>query len=418
MPTQSVLRRGQRQWSWGWDRYYCDGTVVSTPIVGIWGDYPNTIFRKERSWVRTPGFRTLVQQKKHLPDNAYGYQEDRVCDKEIPLHYNQTVGSGICAPGASNEYFRYYTDRVQTLYLAYSRGDRILSENALRAKLIDRAKGAEWSIPVFVGEGRETVNLVLNAARTVGSAYRDLRRGNLVGALASLGVQGTAAQRRRYHRQYGVDPTRAAANAWLSLTYGWQPLLNDAKNAAETLAEIVNSEQNREIRVTATTRLTTSTRYPNHGVSSSPDIKVLRTDINKESCKGVWRCRPTNWNNVGSLGILNPAQVAWELLPLSFVADWFLPIGRFLEGLDVPMRFQHLGGSIGYRREYQTLYEKAYYHGQGPQEFPYSTVCVTVERQPLTSAPTLGLSSIVFEPKLGSARVTSAISLLRQTMSR
>jgi len=416
MPTQAVSRSVQRRWDWGWERFYCNGTIVSQPVVGVWGDYPLMSYRREKSWVRTPGYAALKAQKKHLPDNAFGWLEDKVCDEEFVLHLTQNLTP--CSPGSSNEFKRYYTDRVKTIYLAYTRGDRTLDESAVRAKLIERAKGAEWSTPVFVGEGRQTVNLVINAARTIGSAYRDLRRGNLVGALASLGVQGTAAQRRRYHRQYGTDPTRAAANAWLSLTYGWQPLLNDAKNAAETLAEIVNSEQNREIRVTAVSRRTTSVRTPNHGVASSPDIKVLRTDINKESCKGVWRCKPTSWNNVGSLGILNPAQVAWELLPLSFVVDWFLPIGRFLEGLDVPMRFQHLGGSIGYRREYQTLYSDAYYHGEGPQEFPYRTVCTTVTRDPLTSHPTVGISSIVFEPKLGTPRLASAISLLRQSMTR
>jgi hypothetical protein len=34
---------------------------------------------------------------------------------------------------------------------------------------------------------------------------------------------------------------------------------------------------------------------------------------------------------LNSLGLLNPLQVAWELVPFSFVVDWILPIGSFLE---------------------------------------------------------------------------------------
>jgi hypothetical protein len=33
-------------------------------------------------------------------------------------------------------------------------------------------------------------------------------------------------------------------------------------------------------------------------------------------------------------GISNPALVAWELVPFSFVADWFVPVGDWLKQLD------------------------------------------------------------------------------------
>jgi hypothetical protein len=33
------------------------------------------------------------------------------------------------------------------------------------------------------------------------------------------------------------------------------------------------------------------------------------------------------------IGLTNPAGLAWELLPYSFVVDWFIPIGGWLNGL-------------------------------------------------------------------------------------
>jgi hypothetical protein len=37
---------------------------------------------------------------------------------------------------------------------------------------------------------------------------------------------------------------------------------------------------------------------------------------------------------MSQLGMANPLSLAWELLPYSFVVDWFLPIGQFLSSLD------------------------------------------------------------------------------------
>lgn len=40
------------------------------------------------------------------------------------------------------------------------------------------------------------------------------------------------------------------------------------------------------------------------------------------------------FHNLSSFGVTNPASLAWELLPFSFVVDWFLPVGDFLSSLD------------------------------------------------------------------------------------
>ena len=34
------------------------------------------------------------------------------------------------------------------------------------------------------------------------------------------------------------------------------------------------------------------------------------------------------------LGLADPATVVWELIPYSFVVDWFIPIGSYLENLN------------------------------------------------------------------------------------
>jgi hypothetical protein len=38
--------------------------------------------------------------------------------------------------------------------------------------------------------------------------------------------------------------------------------------------------------------------------------------------------------SLASLGVTNPLEIAWELVPFSFVVDWALPVGQYLSSLD------------------------------------------------------------------------------------
>jgi hypothetical protein len=49
-----------------------------------------------------------------------------------------------------------------------------------------------------------------------------------------------------------------------------------------------------------------------------------------EHRKGI-TCTLKEVDVVGLSGLKDPLSVAWELLPYSFVADWFIPIGDFLQ---------------------------------------------------------------------------------------
>lgn len=46
------------------------------------------------------------------------------------------------------------------------------------------------------------------------------------------------------------------------------------------------------------------------------------------------------------LGLINPVNLAWNLLPYSFVVDWFLPVDGFLSALSAPWGLHFIGGTI------------------------------------------------------------------------
>lgn len=390
---------------------YCNGT----PFQDGPFNFPTSVQteRVMKSWSRTPNYRDLVRAKAQLPDNPFEF-----------LHWSQTSdlipypvrGTNTCA--SAWDVRNYYTQwTITSGRVGANPGERRLSEHAVIAKLLQRMRGAEFQAPVFIVEARQTANMVLGAARDLASAYRSLRRGDLRSAVRTLGLgEPNVRESRTFNRDFGRDARRTAANRWLELQYGWTPLLHDAKNAAEVLAETVTNAQAQVGRVSAIERLA-SFRSEQIQIEVSPAGFCQRTSNQQESVKGVWRFKPAHGHVIASLGLLNPALVAWELVPLSFVVDWFLPIGRYLEQLDTPYRAIHLGGTMGYRRSVQS-FESGFTRGGAAGSGSHSSRYTLVQRVPLTSAPALGLDSLWLDPNIGARRVLSGLALASQAFRR
>lgn len=393
------------------DRTYCNGNpyyderTSSDPLV-------TEVMYK--SWNHTPNYRSLARAKARLPDLHYLLRKGSRTESSTKHTWERTL-SYDCT-GQSGFSTRRSVQRVQELaHTAMDEGVKLHTEYSAIALLMSRARNAEFNVPVFVAEARRTADLVLGTARDLARSYQNLRRGNLRGAMEAIGLPPPrGAETRGFNRQYGRNPVDAASNRWLELQYGWKPLLNDAKNSAETLAELQTLPSKTEGRVSATTRLFTLQTDDNHLVMVSPNTKMRRIRNQEESYKAVWRFEPV-WGieAIASLGLTNPALVAWELLPLSFVIDWFLPIGRYIEQFDNFIRFKHVGGTLGYRRRVITTYDKPVRSGWTSSDL-HSTNWMLVERTPFTGVPQLGLESIRWDPNMGASRILSGLALARQ----
>ncbi len=409
MPSQNTVRYTNVQLTQASGYQYCNGTLGEDSVSGSTVAVPTRHLVKVTT--NTPNYRALVRAKARLPDRPFTFslatQSDGVLSRSYHIHNTCTSGWDVGQYWGTHQLSAaHYAQGVDV-------GELHLDDHGLKAKILQRARGAEWQAPVFFAEARQTGQMVLNAARDLARSYSQLRRGNLDVAYRVLGLGSpSVASRRRFNNSFGRNARDAAANRWLEMQYGWIPLLSDVKNAAETLAESTLDSSNRDGRVTAVVRLQTDID-DQFQVEVSPYGSCHRVVKQMESRRMVWKFRPTSLSTLASFGLLNPASVAWELVPLSFVIDWFLPIGRYLEQLDTPFRFTHVGGTSVYRREVTTTKTEFVRNGfsySGQHESHY----VLLERSVLSSAPTLGLDSIVAEPNLGIRRVLSGLALASQ----
>lgn len=191
-----------------------------------------------------------------------------------------------------------------------------------------KLKAQDVNLGVAWAESNKTAEHLLDTAKTLANSYRRLRRGDVRGAARALGIT--------------KDPkvvTKTVASRWLELQYGWKPLLADVHGSAEALANSAHSDW----RVTAV-GMAKEDIEESKGLVDPPS----RPDYGFGSARG-WRgahCRidalPSNdlLASFKSLGITNPLEIAWELVPFSFVIDWALPIGDYLNSLDALLGFE------------------------------------------------------------------------------
>ncbi len=224
--------------------------------------------------------------------------------------------------------------------------------NAVYAKFKE-ALGEHVESGVALAEGKQALDMIENRARQFFAFGNALRRGRFGEAANHLGFSLTKNQEKRMRRNPRTfrftrnpltgkrlpkrpkpvtftDQDHVYANLYLEFHFGWSPLLSDIHDAAEVLSSplashVIKARQ----RKTYTSPTTVNTDNGVDKSSVSMNIIVDQTI--------TLRARAVVVNpNLGALqqaGLANPLSVAWELVPFSFVADWFVNFGDFLGSL-------------------------------------------------------------------------------------
>lgn len=318
MPQKNTSRRGIVSTTF-------TGSVAGESWTSTQVDGWTIVDTLNKSWVNTPNFKERKRMGT-LPSNPFSYE--RFTAAEIP--------SGLYRAWRmyDNDYTVRYKETHYILPLIYEADfdGALVGQASLRA--LDMAKGITINAPVFIGELNKTCAMVASTATNLVYALRALKRGRLGEAGDHLGVLVSKRTEKRFIRSYGADPIKTASNGWLQLQYGWKPLMSELRNAVHTLGDMPDTDPSRHIVVRGSVS-STSTEVDKDQVFFTRDQGVYQVKGSiirtyKKSARCTWRCLPSQNSIPAKVGLLNPLEVAWELVPLSFVADWFFPIGSYL----------------------------------------------------------------------------------------
>lgn len=223
-----------------------------------------------------------------------------------------------------------------------------LVDRTVNRALID-LKDSTVNYAQMLAESAKAASMVASNAKILIAAFRYACKGNMRAAANELGLdrrsfRNTFTLKRKRNGSYD----RRASSRWLELQYGWMPLLSDIHGVIEDFEKGFL----REPRF-AVTKESRDTSTESNVVTSDAGNKYNRhTVIRKDTIENICRVRldfvldaPT-LRTISQKGFLNPTLLAWELLPYSFVVDWFSPIGEFLETLDSTSGLTFKGGSI------------------------------------------------------------------------
>lgn len=378
---------------------------------------------------KTPGFNSQNRQFL-LKSNDFEYSLNE-SNAEGYSHSWTTPLSVSVGPGTAG----YQDSQIWTTnkFQAGSVGDPTsdwLQTGQMQARatsnLLKNLRNSSFNAAQALGERKQTADLVASTAKKVAGALGNLRRGNFGKAAQSLGLTPRKRAGRRFNSQFATDQGKAIGNAWLELQYGWKPLLSDVYGAMETLSKANNPSGNPNTIFKKATGRTKRKEEPYRKTSTTLPAgysgfdEIVRTGYAEVIVKtGVtYSVSSPALASMASVGITNPVLLAWELLPYSFVIDWFLPIGNYLESLDATAGLTFYEGYITTYRKFQgtTTWSSSYSYSSGQQHFYRFIVenykSIKVVRSKLANFPAAPAPR--FKNPLSTSHVSSAMALLLQ----
>jgi hypothetical protein len=269
--------------------------------------------------------------------------------------------------------------------------------NKALSKLNDKVKDHQANIMLSLGEARETGRM-FKAFRSVSELLTSVRK---------------------FRKDLKTNPSKLASELWLGYQYGVRPLLGDIHSYLDWTYHTFKS-MDFNAKAGKTVSINDSPYYAGYSgklKSQLTGARSYRAEIGVTV--GV---EDNEWFNASRLTSMNPLSLAWELTTLSFVADWFIDIGGYLENLE-----SSLATGLRFERGFVTQINKFdgqeilygtdrqdYGVGSFTERSTYLTSTirrVNKERLKLGGYPLPRLPSWNF--KLGSTRMLSAGALIR-----
>lgn len=213
---------------------------------------------------------------------------------------------------------------------ALYKNQTLLAQRSYTEALI-RLKGKKVDLGVAFGERDQVVRMVGSAARNIARAVRQVRRGHVRDAMRTLGLSTSVGQPRFSNW----------TSNWLAIQYGVKPTLSEIYGATEALSELPRETW----RVSAKGTVTENEKGEFRVLpDNSSAIGYLATAETKRGGFTRIDAVPDNdlFISLASIGVTNPLVVVWELVPVSFVVDWLLPVGDYLESLDALFAYKDI----------------------------------------------------------------------------
>jgi hypothetical protein len=216
--------------------------------------------------------------------------------------------------------------------------------NEVYSKFIGKLRSGSGSLGVSLASWGQTRSMIVDRLGKIDRIFRGVERRR-------------ASRRRRYD-------SRQLASDFLEGEFGWLPLLGDIHALAFTIAG-KNAIPRQWVKSSSSfdaTRLVKVSGFPE--ITSSFSGKSRLT-----IAAGVDISNPNLWL-LNRMGLINPAVVAWDLVPWSFVVNMFVNVNQVLGSFTDTVGLALTNASV--TRSSSVLMEQVTYTKQGANEAYYN----------------------------------------------
>jgi len=197
-----------------------------------------------------------------------------------------------------------------------------LTLNRAREKFMAKAN-QRVSLAVDILQRKEAYDMITRRVTQAAKVINDVRKLRFGDAIRDLGLKKPADWR---------SVPRTAGGWWLEYSYGWKPLVQDIHDAAAVLSSPQDDLWIQE----SSTQPYREVFQADVGPPNNAGIHYQNVNVGKVFARVGATVSVTNPNlqALKNAGLTNPLTWAWEVIPFSFVVDWFYGVGDFLESLD------------------------------------------------------------------------------------
>lgn len=283
---------------------------MAAPVTGPFRTFASGTLGNYQSYFAKTGYKQAKPRTIVLEYDARGCKLDRM----IPATGNNYDAAGLAA--AQNIISEVNAWRSSALL-----------RNSLYDKFKDHVSDRA-DMGVGLAELRKSTTMITERALQLAQFCSALRRGQFDRAARILTLDKPPK---------GVSRQKQAASNYLEFHFGAAPLYGDIHNAIDVLQRPLKSIAVRATKAEILGRwdleppvhlVQTRVAYPNDLERITHrywDIRQRRV-----ACGAHVVVNNHNLWLANQLGLINPASIAWELVPFSFVSDWFGNIGTII----------------------------------------------------------------------------------------